>query len=143
MAKPAHREEGFNGEPPEEGETGSVGEGGGDGSEREEGGGQVHLLDNCLHKCQDDGGGEANRHKQADGEDGEQGEGDVDQHVRDDDGHHLVLKVVSGKQPDKDSSVKLLGSWWWKVLVAKCKEATCALMRASISSNKSIPSEVV
>ena len=86
--------------------------------------------------------GEANRHKQADGEDGEQGEGDVDQHVGDDDAHHLVLKVVSGKQPDKDSSVKLLGRWW-KVLVAKYKEATCALIRASISSNKSIPSEVV
>ena len=46
-------------------------------------------------KCQDDGGCEADRHKQADSEDGQQGEADVDQHVRDNDAHHLVLKVVS------------------------------------------------
>ena len=46
-------------------------------------------------KCQDDGGSEADRHKQADGEDGQQGEADVDQHVSDNDAHHLVLKVVS------------------------------------------------
>ena len=45
--KPSHREEGFNGEPPEVGEAGSVDKGGGDGCEREEGGGQVDLLDNC------------------------------------------------------------------------------------------------
>ena len=62
-------------------------------------------------KCQDVGGGEADRHKQADGKNGQQGESDVDQHVGDNDPHHLVLKVVSGQQPDKESCVKLLGRW--------------------------------
>ena len=47
-------------------------------------------------KCQDEGdGGEADRHKQADGKDGQQGDANVDQHVLDNDAHHLVLKVVS------------------------------------------------
>ena len=46
-------------------------------------------------KCQDVSGGEADRHKQADGKNGQQGESDVDQHVGDNDAHHLVLKVVS------------------------------------------------
>ena len=57
---------------------------------------------------EEDGRGEADRHKPADGKDGEQGEADVDQHLLDYDAHHLIVKGVHGQQPDKESTVKLL-----------------------------------
>ena len=74
----------------------SVDNSGGDGSKGEEGDGHV------------DG------HQQADHQDGEQGEADADEHVVDDEAHHLVEESAMGRskvqwiEPDKDLALKLL-----------------------------------
>ena len=62
----------------------------------------------------EEGDGHVDGHQQADHQDGEQGEADADEHVVDDEAHHLVEESAMGRskvqwiEPDKDPALKLL-----------------------------------